>query len=222
MWKCPDCGNENNDEITQCVCGTSKDEVQNIVHIDEANSTPIDEGDNKKDKTGVSLPPLPQIPQQVQTVETPSKRMPVGAIVAIFVLGAIVIIFLMYFLLSNSSDSSYYDDDDYYGDTSSYSDNTYEDDYNEVNSSVYDPFSDYAYNTIYFVNRFSTDGIYVRSGPGKENRDIYYIKKGDRNTKLEYLGSAVVGSDGYDWYYVQIPDGSYGYVREDVVDYEME
>lgn len=70
---------------------------------------------------------------------------------------------------------------------------------------------------IYYINKFTDSGIYVRSEPTKSSSKILYIKKGDQTTKLKYLGEKERGNDNWFWYMVETPDGKTGYVREDVV-----
>jgi len=68
----------------------------------------------------------------------------------------------------------------------------------------------------YLVNRFSTSGIYVRAQASTNAAQVAFIAAGDTSVKLTCLNSTT-GADGYTWYYVRLPNGSYGYVRSDVV-----
>lgn len=66
-------------------------------------------------------------------------------------------------------------------------------------------------STIYGTVTVTKSNSNLRSSPGGDM--IQQIKKG---TVLSYY-AAPVSAKGYTWYYVQAPDGRYGYLRNDVV-----
>ncbi|MDY4976356.1 MAG: SH3 domain-containing protein [Clostridia bacterium] len=74
---------------------------------------------------------------------------------------------------------------------------------------------------VYFVNKFSNSGIYVRTEPSKQSAKLLYIAQGDTNVRLRYLGETVsydpVEQLNYVWYQVETPNGTVGFVRSDVV-----
>lgn len=215
MWKCPDCGFENDDGVSECICGTNKNTVNEEVSSDfiqeEEESEPV--ASIRYSDVGLPSAPkeLPQINTQQQSQpEAGSNRIAyafVGIAIAVVIISIIAI--ASFVMKSNSTYSDY--------DTTSYSEDEvdYSDSYTESDT---DSTADATINEdIYFVNRFDDSGIYVRTGPSKSNPDILYIPKNDKSVRLLYLDSTVAGDDGYKWYYVQIPNGDTGYVREDVV-----
>lgn len=72
-----------------------------------------------------------------------------------------------------------------------------------------------------FVNAFSNSGIYVRSAATTAGSKKLYIKAGDTTTRLTYLRALNMFDENdwkwYTWYRVELPDGTLGYVRSDVV-----
>lgn len=73
----------------------------------------------------------------------------------------------------------------------------------------------------YLVNKFPNSGIYVRAQASVDSAKMDYIKAGNTSYKLVYIDS-VNSFDAndwqwYTWHYVRMPNGSYGYVRADVV-----
>lgn len=87
--------------------------------------------------------------------------------------------------------------------------------------SVYTSSSGSGNSKSYLVNAFPNSGIYVRSSASKDSSQIAFIAAGDTSVRMTYLGSTTAYDykDGknYTWYYVQMPNGVYGYVRSDVV-----
>jgi hypothetical protein len=79
-----------------------------------------------------------------------------------------------------------------------------------------------AADEIYYVTRKGDAGINVRSAPSTADagNKILYIEAGDISVRLFYQGETrAVAENGetYNWFKVKTPDGSIGWVREDVV-----
>lgn len=77
----------------------------------------------------------------------------------------------------------------------------------------------YGSSGYYYVTAKNNSGIYVRSGPGKNYSKVTRIAPGDTSVRLYYTYNWSYGRDGegYVWYNVILPNGSYGWVRSDLV-----
>lgn len=227
MWSCPDCGFQNDDTTEVCICGTHKgiEEQASVKEVASDNSK-SENTDNRFESIISDAPAPSPLPSQgnyynaqVAGAQTNNLALLLGGVA---VLAVVVCVFLIINIAMNSSSNSA--DYDYgYDEYAGYdSDNGYEEmDDTATTDSDLDSSSgggdEENSGATYFVNTFDDSGIYVRSGPGKEYSDILYIAKNDTSVMLLYLNENETGNDGYTWYKVQLPNGSTGYVREDVV-----
>ena len=69
---------------------------------------------------------------------------------------------------------------------------------------------------VYFVTAHENSNINVRKEPTRSSDRILSIKAGDTSVRLKYLGESRFVEDFF-WHHVELPDGSAGWVREDVV-----
>ena len=73
-------------------------------------------------------------------------------------------------------------------------------------------------DSIYYVINTKSDGLNIRSGPGKGYTSIEMIGYGDTSITMKDLGSDEEDEYGYIWHKVELSDsGKVGYVRNDVV-----
>jgi len=69
---------------------------------------------------------------------------------------------------------------------------------------------------VYYVTAFDEYRVFVRAEASTDSEALLTISAGDRSVRLKDLrDKKAVG--GYTWYKVKLPDGSVGWVREDVV-----
>ena len=69
---------------------------------------------------------------------------------------------------------------------------------------------------IYFITAHENSNINVRKEPSRNSDRVLSIRAGDTSVRLKYLDESTFNEDYY-WHYVLLPDGSTGWVREDVV-----
>ena len=69
---------------------------------------------------------------------------------------------------------------------------------------------------VYYITAYENSSINVRKEPTRNSDRLLSIGAGDTSVKLKYLGESRFNED-YFWYSVMLPDGSSGWVREDVV-----
>jgi len=69
---------------------------------------------------------------------------------------------------------------------------------------------------IYFITAHQNSNINVRKEPSRNSDRVLSILAGDTSVRLKFLGESTFNEDYY-WHQVSLPDGSVGWVREDVV-----